>query len=145
MTATINGKRYRIEFSYRRRTGKKASLARNSPIEGLSACAIVSDGGAGGYAPNAPVVAVAASVCSAGDNWSRAAGRRQAFERAIDDCGILRKDKEAFDAWFRERFPASEPTRRERPVPITDTEKRIRIELGGSKRVARLQRATGTA
>ncbi len=113
MQAEINGQKYRIEFSYRRRVGKYASLARNSPIEGLSACAIVSDGTRTGISvstmakyPGVPsIVSVAASVCSAGDRWSRREGRKQAFRRAVMDCGLLREHASDFLIWFYERFP----------------------------------------
>jgi hypothetical protein len=104
MTAVINGSRYRIEFSYRRREGKRASLARNSPIAGVTACAIVSDW-ATTFLPPPALISVAASVCSTSDNWSRRVGRFSAFERAVMDCGMLREQKDAFLAWFAERFP----------------------------------------
>jgi hypothetical protein len=107
MRATINGRLYRIEFSYRRRAGKKATLARNSPIEGLSSCAIVCDGYADGFnAADSPrFVSVGSAVCSSSDNWSRTIGRAAAFVEAIRQCGILRNEKEAFARWFLERWP----------------------------------------
>lgn len=129
MTALIEGMHYRIEFSYRRRAGKNSSLARNSPIAGVSCCAIVLDE-FGDALPRhriaSPVVSVAAAVCAAGDNWSRARGRRLAFERAIYDCGILRKSEAAFHAWFDKRFP-------QRPAPARPPKFRLSLEEIGRR------------
>jgi hypothetical protein len=99
MLAVIDGIRYRVEFSYRRKVGKHPSIARNSPVEGLTACAIVRD-------EEPFLVSVAAAMCSAGDKWSRREGRKQAFDRAVRDCGILRLKALEFLEWFDARFPA---------------------------------------
>jgi hypothetical protein len=138
MTARIEGNSYRIEFSYRRREGKNASLARNSKIEGISCCAIVSDEGAPG------IVSVAAVVCSAGDNFSRRLGRGLAFQRAVRDCGALRPHAEAFAHWFAERFP-DRARREKRPkFSLSLEEIAARREAGEAKRSQRA-RARGAA
>src|SRR5580692_2417942 len=122
MTAQVEGRAYRVEFSYRRREGKRATLARNSPIEGVTCCAIVAD-------DEPRLISVAAAVCSAGDNWSRREGRLLAFQRAVNECGILRPLWPAFAAWFVERFP--QPVRH---IPIkwslSNEEIARRIEAG---------------
>lgn len=120
MTAIINGTSYRIEFSYRRREGKRATLARNSPIEGVSCCAVVCD------SAWRHVVSVAAVVCSAGDPWSRREGRRRAFERAVGDCEILRKERLEFFEWFYRRFPPAEqrPQKPKVRIPLEEISRR---------------------
>lgn len=132
MIALVNGRAYRVEFSYRRRSGKRPTLARNSPIEGLTACAIVLDGPLE-YEDPPGLVAVAAALCSAGDNWSRREGRRQAFHRAVYECGPLRAEESAWLAWFRQRFP--EPAKKAPRVKQTLTREEVeRLEAEGRAR-----------
>jgi len=64
MIATINGKRYRIQFSYRFGYGGKPI---NERFRGISACAIVQDG-------EPFIVSVGSAVCSLSDQWSRREG-----------------------------------------------------------------------
>lgn len=145
MIAIIDGQQFRIEFSYRRRDGKAASLARHSPIAGISACAIVADHQAALNPVLTGIVSVAAVVCSAGDNWNRRTGRALAFQRAVRECGELRKQADAFGRWYAERFP----DRAKRPHPpkfsLSLEQIAARRDAGEAKRKQRTAARGGAA
>jgi hypothetical protein len=98
VNATINGKRYRIEFSYRfGRNGRPIGPG----VRGTSSCAIVQD-------DDLHAVAIGTAVCSLSDQWSRQRGRTKAFLRAVAGCSLLKWQTAEFATWFNERWPVKE-------------------------------------
>lgn len=140
MIATIDGQNYRIEFSYRR----KPVHARDPHVVGVAACAIVRDDmhcadGMTSMWVTGPI-AVGAAVCAAGDQWSRRKGRAEAFHQALANCRLL--PREAFEAWFRERFPEPVKGRCNVSLGLSAVEIAWRIEAGAQKRAERKGRAS---
>lgn len=135
MQATINGNTYHIEFSYRRKSHRyqPGNLAPSSPIEGLASCAIVKMPTS---THQSPLISVASVILSPDDRWSKRNGRWYAFLRAIESCGILRKEGLEFAHWFSQRFPdpARQSTAR---TTLTDEEKQALINAGQLKRQTR--------
>lgn len=126
MNVEINGRAYRIEFSYRRsaeRIGKPKTMG------GVSACAIVGDGSAfdspSRQSDNDPprFIALGAVVCGSADRWVRRDARMRAFYRCVMDCGLLKFDRLAFFNWFRWRWP--EPAKQERKARFKPTQEEI--------------------
>jgi hypothetical protein len=139
LIARIDGQHYRIEFSYRR----KPVHARDPHVVGVAACAIVRDdfvqerpkGADAGLPSICGPVAVGAAVCAAGDQWSRRKGRAEAFHQALANCRLL--PREAFEAWFRERFPEPVKGRCNVSLGLSAVEIAWRIEAGAQKRAER--------
>ncbi len=130
MKAEINGVEYRIEWSYRRRPNH----ARHPRINGIAACAIVSD----------KVIATGAAVCGAEDAWSRRKGRMEAFYQAVASCGVTAKDEGAFAQWFDRRFPAPAKKPAKKKYRITIEQRNRYIQAGEAVRLMRLRRNAGT-
>lgn len=113
MTLQVADRLYAVEFNYRIRAQRKPSaLPARSKINGIATCAIVRMPVAG---EGGPVIALASAVCVAEDAWSKRAGRWLAFERAVQQCGLLRCNLTQFEMWFEGRFP---PPLKPAPVKI---------------------------
>lgn len=136
MQATINGNTYHIEFSYRRRSHvySVGDLAPSSPVKGLATCAIVK---MPSTANQSPLISVASVVCSPTDNWSKRDGRWFAFDRAVESCGVLRKQELEFTTWFDQRFPNPAKQRSALRKTLSQLEKQVLFDDGKAKRLTR--------
>lgn len=83
-------------------------------------------------------------ILSPDDKWSKRDGRWYAFLRAVESCGILRREASGFAQWFSQRFPAP---REQRPVKntLSVSEKVTLYAAGDAKRQSRLQARSAAA
>lgn len=95
METTVDGRLFRVEFSYTR----KKALARGININGVTACAIVDIS----HSVSGQVM-LGTAVCSPSDQFSRRTGRATAFfsatERLPEDLQL------GLEGWFMQRFPS---------------------------------------
>lgn len=117
----IGGEFYAVDFRHKTTQGSRAQLSRRSPVKAITTCVVTAQN----------FVAIDNAICVLGDQFSRWAGRTNAFNHLIRNCKALKPEvRDALQYRFSELNPPPISQSQRVIVPISDDERQRRISAG---------------